>query len=48
MVWALSPLVRGLACLEEPEDAPAELQWSVVRIVSDGEGGCDLLTFLEV
>ncbi len=47
VVWALGRWFAVWRCLEEPEDAPPELQWSVVRIVPDGDGR-DKLTFLEV
>jgi hypothetical protein len=47
VAWALGRWFAVWRCLEEPEDAPAELQWSVVRIVHDSDGSGDL-TFLEV
>ena len=34
--------------LEEPEDAPEELRWTVLRIGSDPESGAGGLTFSEV
>ncbi|HVR99525.1 MAG TPA: hypothetical protein VMW27_23075 [Thermoanaerobaculia bacterium] len=48
VVWALGRWFAAWRCLEESEDAPAELQWSIVRIVADADGGRDSLTFLEV
>ncbi len=48
VVWALGRWFAAWRCLEEPEETPAELRWSVVRIVSDADGGRDSLTFLEV
>jgi hypothetical protein len=48
VAWALGRWFAVWRCLEEPEDAPAELQWSVVRIVSDGDHESGDLTFLEV
>jgi hypothetical protein len=48
VVWALGRWFAVWRCLEESEEAPAELQWSVVRIVPAADGGRDKVTFLEV
>lgn len=35
-------------CLEEPEEAPEEVRWTVLRISLDAEDGHGNLTFSEV
>ncbi len=46
VVWALGRWFAVWRCLEEPQDAPEEQRWMVVRILPDD--GPDGLSFLEV
>ncbi|HVR98240.1 MAG TPA: hypothetical protein VMW27_16605 [Thermoanaerobaculia bacterium] len=48
VLWIYGRWIASWRSLEEPEEAPAEVRWTVLRISSDPEHGFGGLSFSEV